>query len=217
MFRTAVFLAITAAANVAGADCAMVVYKPNVLTPAGANIGDKGGVVVAQLAFTDVPKASAAGWRFRGSATAPAVTAIAPGLDVYAPKTRGGKLVLEDGTTSLVEVSAVGAARALPAPAVASIVSKTFTGRHSSATVTVELAGDPPEGAIALVAFDKDGKPRSFGTVVKNAKQVAIFRQSDCGAPFHGTVISNPGDEIRLAWLDVGGTLSAQTAPVKVR
>ncbi len=53
-------------------------------------------------------------------------------------------------------------------------------GRHSSSTVLVELVG--PAGVAALVVYDgKTGKPRSFGTVVNNAKQVYVYSQSDCG------------------------------------
>jgi hypothetical protein len=205
--------------QVAAADCAMVTFDSNVLTPASTNLGDHGGVVVAQLAFTSAPKAAPATWKFRDGkkTTAPTVTPIAPGLDVYMPASRGAKLVLEEGGKSLIEVSATGAARDLPVPAIKAIKFSESKGRHSSATEVAELVGDPPDGVVALVVYDKAGKALSFGTVIRNAKQVIVYSHSDCGGPYKGTVPSKTGDDVKLAWLDSGGNLSKQTAAIRVR
>ncbi len=195
----------------------MVEFYPNLLTPAATTVADNGGVVVAHLAFANKPKTAATTWRFRGAKVAPKVISIAPGLDVYQPATTG-KLELTDGDgKALVAVTAGGKRAELVAPTVTAIKFHENRGRHSSATAIAELSGDPPDGAVALVVFDKAGKPRSFGTVIRNAKQVTVYSQSDCGGPFKGTIVSRTGDEVRVAWLDAGGVLSKQSAVLRVQ
>jgi hypothetical protein len=203
--------------NVAAGDCAMVEFYPNLITPASTNIGDKGGVVVAQLAFANRPKTAATTWRFSGAKVAPKVISIAPGLDVYQPAATG-KLELTDGDgKAMIAVSASGKRAELAAPTVTALKFHENRGRHSSATTIAELSGDPPDGAVALVVFDKDGKARSFGTVVRNAKSVTVYSQSDCGGPFKGTIVSRTGDQVKVAWLDAGGVLSKQSAVLRVK
>jgi len=209
-----------ASPRIARGDCAMVEYFPNPLTPAATDIGD-GGIVVAQLAFAKHLPTESSTWRFRvGTKTSvPAITSIAPGLDVYRPSKRGAKLVLVGGDGKpIVELTSTKRKRAeLPVPSIKAIQFSESRGRHSSASTVAELIGDPPDGVIALVAYDRTGKPRSFGTVVKNAKQVDLYNRSDCGGPFRGTVVSRTGDRIRVAWLDASGRLSKQSAPIRVR
>jgi len=215
--RFVLLAALVMTSKAAAGDCAMVEFYPNVITPAATNVGDKGGVVVAQVAFANKPKTAATTWRFRGAKTAPKVISIAPGLDVYQPSTTG-KLELTDGDgKAMIAVTAGGKRAELVAPVVTKLQFHENRGRHSSASLIAELSGDPPDGAVALVVFDKDGKARSFGTVVRNAKQVTAFSRSDCGGPFKGTIESRTGDEVKLAWLDAGGTLSKQTALLRVQ
>jgi len=216
-----VVLAAMVSSKVAAGDCAMIEYRPDVLTPAATNLGPHGGVVIAQLAFAErVTETRSETWRFRTGShtTPPAITTLAPGLAVYTPSLRNASVVLEAGDhKDLVAVSAIGGSIAeLAAPAIKVVKFAESRGRHSSASGWAELTGDPPDGAVALVVFDKAGKARSFGTVVKNAKQVTIYSSSDCGGPFPGTIVSKPGDEIRLAWVDARGALSKQTGAIRV-
>jgi hypothetical protein len=215
--RFALLALVLLSSKTAASDCAMVEFYPNLLTPAATNVGDNGGVVVAQLAFANRPKTAATTWRFRGAKTTPKITSIAPGLDVYVPATTG-KLELSDGDgKALLAVSASGKRSELPAPAIGAIKFHESRGRHSSAQTVAELTGDPPDGAVALVVFDKAGKPRSFGTVIRNAKQVTVYSHSDCGGPFKGTIVSRTGEEVKVAWLDAGGVLSKQSSVIKVQ
>ncbi len=217
-----VLLAALASSRLAAAECKVVDFRPNILTPATTNLGPHGGVVIAELEFGGrrAIETKPATWRFRtGSHTAPAtVTTIAPGLTVYTPPIRDASVVLEDGDHKvLVSVTAVGSKTAeLAAPVVTHVKFSKSHERHRSENAWVELAGDPPDGAVALVVFDKAGKPRSFGSVATHAKQVTIYSASDCGGPVAGTIASQAGDEIRLAWLDAHGALSKRTAPIRV-
>ena len=61
------------------------------------------------------------------------------------------------------------------------------------------------------------GKPRSFGRVVKNAKQVVVYSRSDCGGPYKGTIETVGNDQITLAWVDAEGVVGKQSASIKVQ
>ena len=73
-----------------------------------------------------------------------------------------------------------------------------------------------PAHAIAIVAFGTDGAARSFGVVQPGETGAVIYASGGCLQQPSGLVITQPGDEIQLAWLADSGKLSKKSAKIKV-
>jgi hypothetical protein len=53
--------------------------------------------------------------------------------------------------------------------------------------------------------------------VANNAKQIVVYASGGCGRLPDRTVDSQPAERVRLAWVDAGGLVGKQSAPVAVR
>ena len=198
----------------AAADCAMLGLVPKVLND-GSTITADGGFVVAAVSEDRGPIAKGdvaadTGWLL-GKKQKPAVIKLAPGLAVY--QTGGVATELLDGTKPVARLAGVAKRDRLEAPKVTTILYEHRRGRRMVSRVIVQLETVPP-GAVALVLADDKGKPRSFGLV--KGTTVDAFLSRDCLVLPNGTVPSETGDSVKLAFVDDAGRLSASTAAIKI-
>lgn len=208
----------------AGADCAVSGLEARVLTPAATVVPVDGGIVVgafnASRGKLDPGDAAVLpGWRLRvgNDVVKPQIKQIAPGLAIYRVAVANAfDAKLEDDQHAVV--ATVKPARRggdpLAAPAIKRISFVDQHNRHSSTRVTVELAGDAPAGAIALVLADAKGAPRSW--TVAGGTTLSVFATSDCAVLPNGTVPSKAGDKVTLFWLGADGRVSPATKPLVI-
>lgn len=217
MLRTLVLVALLASparSAFAGA-CATPDIPTTPLTKAGTELAKGGGVVVSTEDATKPPK-----WRFTsGDKKVDAKPrAIGAGLVVLEPPAGGAWTLVNDKGAAVVAVKhAAAEVKPLAAPKLVSITRESMTGRRGTyVTIDVLVDGAPPASAVALVVLDDKGAVRSFGSARLTdtaAKQVAInvFRSGSCTVTANGTVDSNGGDKVGLAWVDDSGRMSAVT------
>jgi hypothetical protein len=155
-------------------------------------------------------------WRFAGKPVT--VTHVAPGLDVVAAAT-AGTLTSKDGDAQVAVKRAAKPVATLPAPAATALERDAPAHvKHPYVATLVRLSADPPASAIALVAFDRTGKTaRSWGTVSATDRAPRVYTSGGCARLPDGTIDSQVGDEVVLAWLDASGRLSKLSSPVAVQ
>ena len=208
----------------AHADCAVSGLAARVLTPASTVVPGDGGIVVAAMndrsgKLDPGDAAVQPGWRLRvgSDMIKPPIATIAPGLAVYRVAVANAyDAKLEDDHH--VVVATVKPARrggdALAAPAIKRIWYLEQHSRHGGTAVTVELAGDAPTGAVALVLADAKGTPRSWGPA--GGTTLSPFSSPDCAALPNGTIPSKAGDKVTLFWLGADGRVSPATKPLVI-
>jgi hypothetical protein len=217
--RSSVLLACGLATAASAKPCPTMGNFPHPLTRENAEIVEGGGIVVAALPERDDgkpdPRGTVAQWRF-GNKPAK-VTHVAPGLDVVATSA-AGTLVSKDGDAQVTVKYVPGATPVLPAPVATKLERDAPEHmKHPYVETVATLSADPPAAAIAIVAFDRAGKvARSWNTVVQNNREAHIYTSGGCAPLPEGTVDSQVGDEVVLAWLDASGRLSKLSAPIKV-
>jgi hypothetical protein len=81
--------------------------------------------------------------------------------------------------------------------------------------VSVELDGDVPAGALALVMTDGKGVPKSW-TIARGGTTLTPYSSPDCVALPNGTRPSKAGDQVALFWLGADGRVSPATKPVAI-
>jgi hypothetical protein len=223
--------ALLASSVATAAPCMPTRLESKVLTPANAAIAPGGGIIViasSAPAYGGGPSgvdaaehadvASHADWRVRAGAhlIAPGIKVIAPGLAVYDVGEATGELVLEDADHKELLHAHRGERTAELAPPKLTRVSVNdprHMMRHPYTAMTAVVADKPPAGAVALVVFDQDGKPRSWGTPSVTS-EVYVYSSGGCGTAIG--IPSSAGDSVRLAWLDGSGRLSRLSAAIKV-
>lgn len=207
----------------ASADCMAVGLEMKIMN-AGVTLPADGAFIVAavqqghgRLDPGDITVHS--DWKLQvdGRALAPKIDTVAPGLSLYRLGGRAGALQLEDGSgASLATGKAVAAGRTpFPAPVVKKLT-YTAGGYHRSEAVTAELDGAVPGGAVAIIMTDDKGTPRSFGFVTAG-QPVMPYLHTYCGTLPNGTVVSKPGDKVKLAWVDEAGRVSPASKVIEVR
>jgi hypothetical protein len=211
---------LVAAPSIARADCDFSGLVPQVL-PTDAKVPADGGVLVAAQ-----PKGGSAlgsgdvtvqrGWRFRGIKASPTIDVLAPGLAVYRLPAGDGSIVLEDDKQAAVAtVTPTKEKRArLAAPKVKAITFQHPVSRRVMDQVVVELDGEPPAEAAALVIADAKGAPRSWGRV--SGRSVTAYASHSCIALPNGTVMSKAGDQVVVYFVDNVGRKSDPTKPIAV-
>lgn len=199
-------------------ECADAPLTARPLTTDQTAIPSDGGILVAyQPQAADEPQRGLVkDWRLVDGAqrTAPRVTPLAPGLERLQPV--GTQLVDGKGASLLRFSAAKAAGPVLDAPAATAVVRTTSeAGRRRMRVVSVALATAAPADRI-LVVFDKAGKvARSWGRG-NGSPKVAVFGSGGCTLVANGTIESQVGDEVRLAWVDRTGRLSGLSAPITV-
>jgi hypothetical protein len=105
-----------------------------------------------------------------------------------------------------------------PAPALLAVRYMSSTSRRGTSTnVTVELAGQPPRGVVALLAYDDKGAVMSWGKIYgsdPSAKTtlITVYYSGSCAVLPNGTRAIGPADKIKIAWLDASGQVSPMVA-----
>lgn len=221
-----VLAALGFAPSLARADCARVGLAPKVLTPVNALVPRDGGVVVAAVpeARGKLDPGDAAvqsGWRIKigGDSVKPPIDVLAPGLAVYrAAVANAFKVELSNGDAVLATVRVTrDKTDLLPAPKIIRVWFEQPLSRHSTTQVGVELDGDVPAGAVALVLADDQGVPRSWTLTSAGAgSKLYAYSSGDCRALPNGTIPSKTGDKITLFWVDSVGMKSAATKPIQI-
>lgn len=156
-------------------------------------------------------------WRFAEDKrrVAPKERGLAPGLTVL--EVAGTRL--EDGRGHKLRAfaRAKDAPAAPAAPKVKAVeLVKSHAGYRVNTSVNVVLEEAPPDG-LFLVVFDAEGKPRSFGRSQPTSTSVEVYSAGECITSPQGTLPTQPGDTIRLAWVDDTGVMSpmSETKTVK--
>jgi hypothetical protein len=207
----------------ADAKCRAIPLSPVVLTPDHATLAVDGGVVVgAQSDFNreDMPDGDVAvqkGWRFKAGKDTlePKIEVIAPGLAVYRHGATGSVLELENGKQRLVQIHVAKDTPApLAAPSVKKIVATKITKRRTNTHVEVVLDGEPPKGAVAIVAVDAKGKAISWGRV--DGTPVFAYKNQTCEIVPTGTIEPKVGTQVTLFWVDIMGRKSPASKPIGI-
>jgi hypothetical protein len=212
--------------SAAAGDCAAMGLSTTVVTKPGATIAGDGGILVAATyeargSLDPGDRAVHPEWRVRAGKTlvAPQIDVLAPGLAVYRVEITSQTTPVElENDKHVVVASVVGSKAKLevfPAPKLTKLEYHATISRHSSTRIEATLAGDAPKGAYALVIADAKGTPRSWGLVASGRTQLA-YSHSDCGVLPNGTVVSSPGDQVTLFWVDTEGRRSEPTKPIKL-
>ena len=214
-------LALTAQAH---ADCAVTGLEPHVLTPPNTVVPGDGGIVVGAMtaARGKLDPGDAAmqpGWRLRvgSDMIKPPIASIAPGLAVYRVAVANAyDAKLEDDQRAVI--ATVKPARrggdALAVPRIKRIWYVEQHSRRGGSAVTLELDGDSPAGAVALVLADARGTARSW--TVAGGTTLSPFSSPDCAALPNGTIPSKAGDKVTLFWLGADGRVSPATKPLAI-
>ena len=208
---------LTLSPAVARADCALIGVAAAVLSHRGAVLPRDGGIVVGGVATPrgeldpgDV--AVQRTWRLRigTRSVSPVIEVLAPGLAVYKLPADAADAELEDASHAVVEKVTTTAEKVdhIPAPRIRRIVfDKQTTRRGESVHVMIELDGDAPKTAIAIVLADAKGRPRSWRVV--DGGSLYAYSQGECQTLANGTIPSNPGDRVTVFWVDEAGRRSA--------
>ncbi len=198
--------------------CARPGIPPAPLTPDGTKLAKGGGVVMQMEDSAKAPK-----WVFAGKSKATTkVRVLGPGLAVYEPPAGGSWTLQDDKGTPSIKIEAGADAKAPPAPALRSVkYFSSMSRRGQSTNVTVEVTGQPPDGVVALLAYDDKGAVMSWGKVwagdpVNKTSQFAIYYSGSCSVLPNGTRPINPSDKVKLAWLDASGQISPMVAATVV-
>jgi hypothetical protein len=209
--------------------CMMPGFAPEVLTHSGDPLPVDGGVLVGlttgnTYARDGTDPSQQASWRFRVGKreVKPVMTALAPGLAVYAvPKRKKGKVTLLDQDRKKRGTYTAGAKQklALAAPVIASMAVSQWNeyrgGTGMSVTVTLDAA--PPADAYGLIAYTGDQALTYAVVTGVTTPDVMLYRSPGrCGMQAPGTQVPSPGTTITLAWVDHVGRVSARSATFTV-
>ena len=201
-------------------DCAPRFPRPRIVTPDGAAIPVGGGILVEETANTNGAALEAApikAWRFAEGKrrVAPKERELAPGLTVL--EVVGTRLENASGHTLRGFTRAKDAPAAPPAPKVKAVeLVKSHAGYRVNTHLTVELEDASPAG-LFLVVFDGEGKPRSFGRSQRASTSVEVYSAGECITSPQGTIPTQPGDTVRLAWVDDTGVMSPMSQALMVK
>jgi hypothetical protein len=157
-------------------------------------------------------------WTFRvnDKDVAPVIEKLAPGLSVYRLPKGVTAAELTDGKTTLAKVTAT-TAKPLPAPKVKRVEHSAPEPdeRRGSSRTTVELVGNAPADAIAIVITDANGKALSFGRLAYGSG-IQPYYHGRCGVLPNDTVEPAVGQTVRVFWVDKYGQASAKSAAIKI-
>ena len=194
--------------------CARPEIQTLPLTADGTKLA-KGGGVVMQMEDS----AKAAKWTFAGTSKTPAkVRVIGPGLAVYEPPAAGAWTLQDDKGKASIRIDAGADAKAPPAPVVKAVQYRSSNSRRGTyQNVSAELAGQPPAGVVALLAYDEKGAVLSWGRInpgdpAAKSTHIAIWFSGSCTVLPNGTRAIGPDQKIKLAWLDASGQVSPAAA-----
>jgi hypothetical protein len=216
VIAAATLFALATGAAPADAKCAMQHQKPVVLTKEVAVPADGGGIVVGTASVPyddpDLGEALQKSWGFvtGRDLMQPVVKVLAPGLVVYGVQPKGrttGELTDGKATIAKLTVTKDKVAK-LAAPTVKEIRQDTIMDRRWSPTTTVSLASPVPADAIAIVLFDARSKARSWHAVTAGANDAIAYERRRCQTVPNGTVESEIGDKVSVAWVDRYGRMS---------
>jgi hypothetical protein len=215
MLRLACLLPLLAPAAADAGACAQPQPRFDVMTTADTALSSGGGVIAE---IDDLAKMPA--WRFEGTKTDVSPRPIAPGLVTIDVPKGNGWLTLDgaDGKAMVRVKHADKEAAALAAPDVASVVYASSTGRRGTSVSVIVNLRVVPADAVALVVYDDKHVARSWGRVNGvDDKGIGVYFSGSCVALPVGTLATNAGDKVELAWLDKSGRLSKTTPVITVK
>lgn len=213
---------LTVGTPTADARCATTPRGPALLSP-DAPVPAGGGVLVETHAGLADAAASPHAYALVVGGLAGAPEALAPGLVVYRVPAGATSATLTDGPGTVRTVTVSGAkARALPAPKLKAItdytkISDDPRGLDSRTRTTVLLAGVPPAGAVALIAYDSRGTARTYALVGAGAKTMVVYDHGRCDQHPPGMTGLRAGEKATVAWVDAAGIVGARSKPTVVR
>lgn len=164
------------------------------------------------------PMLKPADWKLSagGKTLAPVMEQVAPGLVRYTLPPNVGTAKMMQGKTVVGSLTLTQQVPAkLAAPAVKAVVHDSRGGWKSYEKLEVKLASPLPAGVLAVVIADKTGKGRSF-ELVQAGQPIYGLERGRCEDHPEGTVISMPGDEVVVFYVDRHGRKSPASAPIKV-
>jgi hypothetical protein len=214
-------LAVGSTTSLVDAKCAMQELIPKLLTPDQASVPADGGVLVGYDFEVVNARRSETTFKFSDGHKPVEVTkqALAPGVDVYKPKS-SGLLYMTDAATDKAAGSFTRDAKASafdPAPPATTAVRESIaTGRRGKqVSIAAVLAAAPPDAAIGVILYGKDHAPLAFTTVPHDgSKELLVYRDAGrCAFNPPGMTPPPIGDAITLAWVDKFGRISKPSAP----
>lgn len=213
-------LALALAPQVADAKC-LQIDQLATLPVKDAQVPMDGALVMALqgLGRDEAPGLTPETWKLSagGALIDPVTEVLAPGLVRYTLPPKVGTAKVMQGKKVVGSLSLTQQVPGkLAAPAVKAVIHSSRAGRLSYEKLEVKLASPLPEGALAIVIADKAGKGRSFELVRPGETTLYGLRRHRCESHPEGTVISVPGDEVVVYYLDRHGRKSPASAPIKV-
>lgn len=213
------------------ASCMQASLTPVVLTRRDTNLPADGGVLVGYTYATgdnredSGPDPSDVKWTATAGKTKIELvrTQLAPGLSVYRPAATvtAFKLATKTKDHGSFTHATTGAATAMAAPKPHAVKTKsTHNERWSTSTSTLVLDAAAPADAVAIIAYDTNGKPLLFATLPDTHDKLLEFEIDSsgghCGTP---TPPEHSGlyGKIAFAYVDAFGRLSAQSKPISVQ
>ncbi len=158
-------------------------------------------------------------WKFKLAnkrAIAPKVKMIAPGLVVLTLPKGVDAGVLVDGDKRIAELDAIDDSEPrLDEPRVRAVVQSTSPGKSPTTKVTVEIIGQAPRSAVAIVLANEDGDPMTFG-MIDPGKPLVAFEMKECTLLADGTVEPKLGERVKAFWVDQFGRVSPRSKLTKI-
>jgi hypothetical protein len=152
-------------------------------------------------------------WKFKLAnkrAIPPKAKLIAPGLAVLTLPKGIDAAVLVDGETRVAELDTIGDEPSLDEPRVRSITQSSTGGKAPTTRVTVEIVGQAPRTAVAIVLANEDGEPITFG-MIDPGKPLVAFETKECSLLPEGTVEPTVGMKVKAFWVDQFGRVSPRS------
>lgn len=158
-------------------------------------------------------------WKFKLAnkrAIAPTVKMIAPGLVVLRLPKGVPAGVLVDGEKRIAELDAIDESEpTLEEPEVRAVVMTTTGGKSPSTKVTVEIVGNAPRTAVAIVLANAAGDPMTFG-MIEPGQPLVVFETKECSLLAPGTLEPRLGQKVKAFWVDQFGRVSPRSDIVKI-
>lgn len=212
-----------------------ILQRDNSVLPGGAGLVVRSGYEMAGTTNSDVDASLQPTWQFvrstrKGAAkVATTMEPLAPGLTRYVPAGGTGSIAVTVAgklhRVTLAPPATKQRISPLPAPTPVSITMllRPVRGRgRPTALMNAVLQDRRPPGVLAVIVYGIDAQgtatPRSFMKVSGDSLflQVYTFSTRNCEPPVPGTIESNIGDQVALAWVDELGRVSPRSAPMKI-
>lgn len=227
-----VAVALASTGSASAGPCAIHPLAAHPMTANGTELPPGGGVLVALGDVADwnavsQPDLTKTSWKFVDGtkSTAPVIKLLAPGLAVFEPPAGASSIKLVDGTRIVATHPRTTTAKPLlPAPVITAIDHVTSAApmgprQAPRNTVTAQLTGDRPDGAVAIILFAA-GTPASWTSAFSYSGPKGPLElwhtAGRCETAIPGLVATQPGTKVTAAWVDASGRLGARSKELVV-